>query len=385
MDGLAQRGALRFFASLPDPRADNATFRLIDLLVIALCGMICDANGWDDLQDFGRSKAAWFATFLDLPVHRETGQPRTPSADTFRRVLSKLDPEAFERCFMNWMNAGVQASQGRLLAGDGKSIRRSFERGWDKSGMAHLVSVFATENGQTLGRLKAGGKGQELDAIRQLLGLVDLRGATVSIDAIGCQKDVAAQIVDAGGDYILAVKENQKTLHRRVKAELDDMIRMRFQGTWHDRHADTDAGHGRIETRRVWTTDQIDWLKAAGDWPGLRSVVCVEARREVIGQAKTVERRYYITSLAPDAAALAHAIRSHWGIENRLHHVLDVSFYEDDSRVRRDHGPENLSRLRRIALNLLKNADHLTKRKSIKGRRKIAGWDHQFLLRLITA
>jgi predicted transposase YbfD/YdcC len=367
---------MRFFEVLPDPRAANVRHRLIDIFVISLCAMICGAEGWEDLEDFAKAKADWFTTFLNL----EHG---VPSADTFRRVISRLDPQAFERCFMQWMQAVVAQSQGRLLAVDGKSIRRSFERGWDKCGMAHMVSVFATHNGQTLGQLKTDGKGAELDAIRQLLGLIDLRGATVTIDAIGCQKDLAKQIVDGGGDYVLAVKDNQKTLHRKVRIELDDMIRNRFKGVWHDRHEQTDAGHGRIETRRVWVTDELGWLKQAGDWTGLRSVVVVECDREVIGHGRSTERRYYITSLTPDAEQLAAAIRGHWGIENSLHHVLDVSFREDDSRIRRRHGPENVSRLRRIALNLLKGADRYTKRKSIKGRRKIAGWDHQFLLNLI--
>lgn len=377
MDDLASTCPMRFFRLLPDPRAANVRHRLVDILVMALCAMICDADGWDDIEDFVRVKADWFTRFLDL-------RHGVPSADTFRRVISRLDPQAFEQCFINWMQAVVQQSAGRLLAVDGKSIRRSFEQSWDKIGMAHMVSVFCGRNGLSLAQLKSEGKGNELAAIRQLLGLVDLRGATVSIDAIGCQKDIAAQIIDAGGDYLLAVKENQKTLHRRVQVEMDDLIRSRFKGVWHDHHQDTDAGHGRIEGRQVWATDQLGWLKQAADWPRLKSVVVVQAQREVIGQEPTVERRYYISSLAPDAALLGQAIRGHWGIENGLHHVLDVSFHEDDSRIRRGHGAQNTSRLRRIALNLLKRADHLTKRKSIKGRRKIAGWDHQFLLRLIT-
>ena len=377
MDDLASTCPMRFFRELPDPRAANVRHRLVDLLVMALAAMLCDADGWDDIEDFVQVKADWLTEFLDL-------RHGVPSADTFRRVLSRLDPQAFEQCFLRWMQAVAQQSGGRLLAVDGKSIRRSFERGWDKIGMAHMVSVFCGRNGLSLAQLKCAGKGNELAAIRQLLGLVDLRGATVSLDAIGCQKDVAAQIVKAGGDYLLAVKENQKTLHHRLQVEMDDLIRRHFQGLWHDRHQETDAGHGRLETRQVWVTDQLGWLKQAGDWPGLKSVVVVQAQREVIGQAATVERRYYITSLAPDAAALGQAIRSHWGIENGLHHVLDVSFHEDESRIRRGHGAENMSRLRRIALNLLKRADPLTKRKSIKGRRKIAGWDHQFLLQLIT-
>jgi predicted transposase YbfD/YdcC len=377
MEDPTQRGPLRFFQQLPDPRAANVRHRLVDVLLIALLGMLCDADGWEDLEDFAKAKASWFVSFMDL-------KHGVPSADTFRRVISRLDPQAMEQCFMAWMQSVVQSTQGRLVALDGKSIRRSFERSWDKSGMAHLVSAFAAANGQILGQLNTAHKGQELQSIRQLLGLIDLGSATVTIDAIGCQKDVAKQILDAGGDYVLAVKENQPTLHRRLKAEMDDMIRSQFKGVWHDRHEDTDAGHGRIETRRVWVTDQIQWLTVADQWPGLKSVVCVEADREVIGQDRSVERRYFISSLAPDAAELGQAIRNHWSIENRLHHVLDVSFHEDDSRVRRGHGAENLSRLRRMALNLLRNANPLTKRKSIKGRRKIAAWDNNFLLRLIT-
>lgn len=376
MNDPANAYPMDFFSVLPDPRAANVQHRLIDILVIALCGFLCDADGWDDLEDFAKAKLDWFETFMDLPHG-------VPSADTFRRVISRLDPDAFEQCFMQWMQTVVDQSKGRLLAVDGKSLRRSFERGWDKSGMAHMVSVFATNNGQTLAQLKTEGKGRELQAIKQLLGLIDLRDATVTIDAIGCQKSIAKQITEAGGHYVLAVKANHKTLHRKVRVEMDDMIRRDFKGTWHDYHEDTDAGHGRIETRRVWVTDQLDWLKQAADWPGLKSVVVVESQREVIGHSQSTERRYYITSLAPDAEQLAQAIRGHWGIENKLHHVLDVSFHEDDSRIRRGHGPENVSRLRRIALNLLKSADAHTKRKSIKGRRKIAGWDDQFLLKLI--
>ncbi len=378
MDDPANACPMDFFSTLPDPRAANVKHRLTDLLVIALCGFLCDADGWDDLEDFAQAKAEWFETFLDL-------QYGVPSADTFRRVISRLDPDAFEQCFMQWMATVVDQSQGRLLAVDGKSIRRSFKRGWDKSGMAHMVSAFATHNGQTLAQLKTDGKGGELKAIKQLLGLVDLRDATVTIDAIGCQKSIARKITDAGGHYVLAVKANHKTLHRKVRVELDDMIRCDFKGTWHDHDEDIDAGHGRIETRRVWTTDQLDWLKQAADWPGIKSVVVVESKREVIGQSPSTERRYYITSREPDAEQLAWAIRGHWSIENGLHHVLDVSFHEDDSRIREGHGPENVSRFRRIALNLLKGADAHTKRKSIKGRRKIAGWDNQFLLNLITA
>ena len=378
MHDLADSYPMRFFAELTDHRAANVSHRLPDVLLIALCATICGGDGWDDFQLFARSKAQWLASFMDLPHG-------VPSADTFRRVLSRLDPEQFERCFMSWMRAVVELSEGRLLAIDGKSIRRSFDHAWDKSGMAHMVSAFVEHNGQVFAQVKADGKGRELDAIAQLLGLIDLKGATVTIDAIGAQKSIAQKITDGGGDYILALKDNQPTLHRAVRVELDDMIRDGFEGVAHDDHEQVDAGHGRIETRRVWASDQLDWLRRAGDWPGLRSVVVVEAERDVPAHGRSVERRYYISSRAPDATTLARAIRGHWGIENRLHHVLDVSFREDESRIRKDHGPQNVSRLRRIALNLLRtHGDRHTKHKSIKGRRKMAGWDHDFLLKLLT-
>jgi len=379
MDGLATNGPLRFFLDLPDPRAANVRFRLIDLIVIAICAVLCDCDAWDEVEDFAESKKAWFSSFLDL-------RHGIPSHDTFERVFSRLDPQAFEQCFVNWMSGVVEISGGKLLAVDGKSIRRSFERGWDKHGMSHLVSLFASENGQVLRQLKTQGKGEELSAILQLLGMVDLKGARVTIDALGCQREVAQTIVDCGGDYILCVKENQPGLHGSVKRHLDEMIAEQFKGVDHDRHESREKSRGRIETRRVWVTDQIDWLRGREAWAGLGSVIAVESIRDVPLEGRSTERRYYISSLRDaDAGRVARAIRGHWGIENSLHRVLDVSFHEDESRVRKGHGPENLSRLRRIALNLLKvNGDKLGKRKSIKGRRKIAGWDHDFLLGLLT-
>ncbi len=250
------------------------------------------AFGWDDFEAFAKAKLAWLAGFMDLPHG-------VPSADTVRRVLSRLDPEAFERCFMKWINAVAELSQGKLVAIDGKSIRRSFERSWDKAGMAHMVSAFVEHNGQALAQLKTEGKGRELAAITTLLDLLSLRGATVSIDAIGCQKSIARQIIDQDGQYLLCVKENQPSLHRAVQVELDDMIRNQFQGVAHDaQQPQVDAGHGRIESRPVWCTDQLDWLKQAGDWPGLRSVAVVEAERDVPGHGRSVERRSYISSIS---------------------------------------------------------------------------------------
>ena len=251
--------------------------------------------------------------------------------------------------------------------------------------MAHLVSCFVQDNGQVFTQLKTEGKGTELAGILQILNVVDLRGATVTIDATGCQKTVCRAIVERGGDYLICVKENQKSLHASIKNHLDEMILEKFRDVPHDHDDTVDAGHGRIERRRVWVTDQIDWLKRAGDWPGLKSVAVVEATRNVPATGRSTERRYYISSIVdPKANFVAKAIRGHWSIENGLHHVLDVSFHEDDSRIRKNNGAQNVSRLRRIALNLLKEkGSRYTKPPSIRGRRKIAGWDHQFLLNLI--
>jgi predicted transposase YbfD/YdcC len=290
------------------------------------------------------------------------------------------------------MQSVVESSGGKLLAIDGKSIRRSFEHGWEKSGMAHMVSLFVQNNGLVFSQLKTEGKGTELAGIIKILGLADLRGATVTIDAIGCQKQVAKLITERGGDYILCVKENQKSLHDAVKGLLDEMILEKFKDLPHGTNDTTNAGHGRIERRCVWCTDQIQWLKMADEWAGLRSIAVIESTRDLAGAGKSTERRYYISSIAnPDAQNIAQAIRGHWGIENSLHHVLDVSFHEDDSRIRKNNAAENVSRLRRIALNALKQKENAlprrTKKKkpSIRTRRKIAAWDHDYLLRLIMA
>ena len=380
MEGPAYGGVMRHFVDLPDPRASNVRHRLIDLLFIALCATICGADGWEDFQVFARSKRSWFSQFLDL-------RHGVPSADTFRRVFSRLDPDAFERCFLAWMQAVSEQSQGKLLAIDGKSLRRSFDHAWDKIGMTHMVSAFVAHNGQVFSQVKAQGKGMELEAITQLLGMIDLSGAVVTIDAIGAQKKVARQIVQGGGDYVLALKKNQRGLHRSVQVELDDMIRDDFKDVEHDHHEMIDGDHGRIEIRRVWVTEDLNWLKQARAWPGLRSVAVVEANREVHGDpaGPTVQRRYYISSLPADAKLHAQAIRSHWGVENQLHHVLDISFREDDSRIRRGHGAENVSRLRRISLNLIKTHGKTQHPGvSIKGLRKACGWDDQTLLKTIT-
>jgi predicted transposase YbfD/YdcC len=367
------------FADLPDPRrAQGRRHRLSDMIVIAVCAVICAADSWSDVVDFGNAKLKWFGTFLDLPHG-------VPCQDTFERVFARLDPDAFERCFTRWTEQLAGTSGGKLVAIDGKRIRRSFAHAWDHSTATHLVSAFVHENATVLGQLSVDCKENEIVAIPRLLELLDLAGATVTIDAMGCQCEIAGKIVENGGDYVLAVKENQPTLHDALRRNLDEMILENFAGVRHGFVETVDGDHGRVETRRVWVTDQLDdWLKAEQRqrWAGLKSVAVVEAKREVPLKQASVERRYFICSLAgTDAGRMAHIIRGHWSVENQLHWVLDVSFAEDQSRQRKDHSAENFSRLRRIALNLLRR--ETTKKRGIKGKRLNAAWDHDYLLKLL--
>jgi predicted transposase YbfD/YdcC len=380
MDGQATGGILRFFGDLPDPRAHNVIHKLHDIFVLAICAVICGADGWVEVEEFGRSKASWFKTFLDL----EHG---IPSHDTFGRVFARLDPDAFERRFVAWTRALPSVAGGKLIAIDGKAIRRSFEHAWDKSGMAHLVSAFAQANHVVFAQLAVADKSNEIDAIPRLLALLDLHDATITIDAMGCQTEVARQIVEAEGNYVLAVKENQPTLHQKVKTLLDEAILEDFEGIPHGKTQDVSGGHGRVETRRLWMTNQVQWLGAdlLKNWPGLKSVVAVECRREDQCTGKTsCERRYFISSISSlDATAMARAVRGHWSVENNLHWQLDVSFDEDQRRIRKDHGAENFSRLCRLALNLLKREK--TAKIGVHGKRLKAGWDNPYLLKLLTS
>ena len=282
----------------------------------------------------------------------------------------------------------ARVSGGRLIAVDGKSVRRSFEHAWDKSGMTHLVSAFVGENRMVFAQVAVDGKSNEIDAIPKLLALLDLEGATVTLDAIGCQREVAREVSDRGGDYVLALKRNQPALHSKVKAMLDEAILSSFAGMSHGRFEETDNAHGRLETRRTWVTDEVRWLGAdlLGLWPGLSSLAVVESTRQDLGDLcgkVTTERRYYISSgHGTDARAMHEAVRGHWAVENQLHWQLDVSFGEDQRRIRRGHGAENFSRLCRLALNLLKRDKSV--KIGVHGKRLKAGWDEHYLLRLLT-
>jgi predicted transposase YbfD/YdcC len=378
MDAPATAKILCALAEMPDPRHHNVRHKLIDILTIALFATLCGADGWVDVVRYGRSKQAWLSSFLELPHG-------IPSHDTFGKVFARLNPAAMEECFGRWIAQLVQLSAGQLVAIDGKSLRRSFEHGWDKAGMAHMVSAFVAANQMVFAQLKTDGPGQELDGVQKLLGLLDLNGAVVSLDALGCQTDVARQIQDGGGRYVLHVKDNQQTLHATMRRLFDELLLENFADLRHDYISQTEGDHGRIETRRLWVIWDVELLgDLAKEWPGLRSLILVERTRQVNGQpTPSVERHYFISSLdrRTKAKRLAGYVRGHWRVENNLHWQLDVSFDEDQRRIRCGHGAENFSRLCRMALNLLKA--ERTAKVGIAAKRKMCGWDNDYLLKVV--
>ena len=367
------------FADLPDPRVDRTkTHGLMDILTIALCAAICGADNWVQVEEFGQAKLRFLREFLDLPAG-------IPSHDTFNRVFEALDAQALERCLLKWTMALAEDLAGEVVAIDGKAVRRSLDRRAGQNPL-HLVSAWASDAGLVLGQVATDTKSNEITAIPELIQMLDLQGATVTIDAMGCQKDIAGKIIEKQADYVLAVKDNQPKLHRDVQRVLAE-ARSPGDPVGCRHHQTTEKGHGRIETRHVWCTPTAGRLwqeQQDHDWPGLSSVALVEASRTVDGQTH-VERRYYISSHAgtePHAAKhLGHMIRAHWGIENRLHWVLDMAFDEDRSRVRRGQGARNLAVLRKITLNLLRRETGY--KLGAPSKRRKAGWDDAYLLKIL--
>jgi predicted transposase YbfD/YdcC len=375
MDVEAPRALLRLFDGVDDPRVERTKLHhLTDILVITLCAVICGADTWTEVELFGWAKVEWLRTFLALPHG-------IPSHDTFGRVFARLNPDELERCFRAWTQALATASGGRLVAFDGKTIRRSFDKANGKAAI-HMVSAWCRANRLVLGQLATDEKSNEIKAIPQLLALLDVTDAVVTIDAMGCQKAIARQIVEQGGHYLLQVKKNQDTLHDRIKETFDELTVRPIGGVTASFHEDVDAGHGRVETRRIWTTEWTDWYAQRGEWTGLRSFVCVESERMANGQT-SIDRRYYISDLGGlDARTMLDYVRGHWAIENQLHWSLDVSFREDTLRQRVGHSAENLSRIRRLALNLLRRDK--TCRAGINGKRLQACLKEDYLVRVLS-
>ena len=359
----------RYFAELPDPRVDRTKKHLLlDILLIAFAAVICGADSWEEVECFGKARQAWLKRFLKLPNG-------IPSHDTFNRVFAALDAQQFAACFARWMTALWEATGLRPIAVDGKSVRAAAQNTF--SGCLHLVSAWATENHLILGQQAVAEGSNEITAIPELLRVLELKGALVTIDAAGCQVEIARQIRAQGGHYLLAVKGNQAQLLLAVQAAFEQACTTDFKGKRHDSHETSEDAHGRHEERYV--TVLYDPQGLPPEWPDVAAVVLVGREREVDGK-NTSTTHFYITSLAGKAATLGRLIRDHWGIENGLHWTLDVAFREDGNRTRSRNAGANLGLLRRAAVSLLKQD---ARKGSIKAKRLNAALDKNYLLRVL--
>jgi len=359
-----------FFCDVTEPRDSNKRHKLLDIITIALCAVICGADSWEDIEEFGNTKREWFGIFLELPHG-------IPGHDTFARVFASMDQKEFQDAFFRWVGAVQETTKNRIVAVDGKTLRRSYEKG--KSPL-HLVSAWACENKMVLGQVKTKEKSNEITAIPELLKVLELEGCIVTIDAMGCQKEIAKTVIEKKADYVLGLKENHGTLHDEVELYFEDCRASGFKDCSYDYHETIDGDHGRIETRRYWTTSDIDWLADKALWKNLSTIAMAQRERYVDG-VTSLETSYYITSLTNNAAQIAQAVRGHWGIENSLHWVLDIAFREDESRIRKDHAPVNFATIHHIALNLLRK--ETSSKRGIKGKRLKAGWDTDYLERIL--
>lgn len=360
--------------AVKDPRSrKNRLYPLEEILVLCICAVVSGAEGWEAIAAFGRSKLEWLRRFLPFTNG-------VPSADCLGWVMARLPARAFQECFVSWTQSIAHLSAGEVVALDGKRLRRSHDRRRGQQAI-HMVSAWAGANRLALGQVATAEKSNEITAIPELLKCLELKGCIVTIDAMGCQKAIAEQIIAQGADYLLAVKDNQPELHAAVRDYFETARAAAFDQVPARYAEETDGGHGRCEVRRCWLVEDVSTLPEPQQWRGLRSIALVEAERHH-GQEITRECRYYITSLAGEVKQVAHAARAHWGIENQLHWVLDVTFREDDSRIRRDHAPANFNTLRQLALNLLRRHPAAS---SIKQKRWRAALDDDFRSNVVFA
>jgi len=363
------------FSCVKDPRMERTKEHpLVNIIVIAICAVICGADTWVDIENFGKAKQDWLGEFLDLTNG-------IPAHDTFGRVFGQLDPEQFQRGFVSWIQAVSQITAGEIVAIDGKQLRRSHDNRLGKAAI-YMVSAWAVNNHLVLGQRKVDDKSNEITAIPKLLEMLALSGCIVTIDAMGCQREIAQQIVEQGADYVLSLKGNQGQLHKDVAEMFAYFEKIGFANIEHDYHRSVNSGHGRIEIRECWTFNPHQWadyFRTLDKWEKLQTVVMVIAERR-IGDKVTREVRFYISSLAGDAKQMLWAVRGHWG-ENGLHWVLDIAFGEDSSRIRTGHAPENMAVLRHIALNLLKQEKNA--KCGIHAKRLKCGWDEDYLQKVL--
>jgi len=375
------------FGELEDPRmGGKIRHKLLDILVVTICAVLCGADTWVDVENFGNGRRQWFDTFLELPNG-------IPSHDTFGRVFALLSPTGLEAGFVKWVQSVAQVLEGEVVAIDGKTLRRSYDSASDTAAI-HMVSAWASRNSMVLGQLKTEAKSNEITAIPELLKVLELKGCIVTIDAMGCQKKIAAQIVEQGADYVLGLKGNQSSLHDAVEERFEEVRQQESQnGDGDDSEVDyyerTEKGHGRVETRRCWIIPADKELPDYKRWKNLRTLVRIESDRAVADgvptglDETTTESRYFISSLDCSAERMAVAVRLHWGIENSVHWVLDVAFREDECRVRAGHAAENLSIIRRLTMNLLKQEK--SAKVGIRAKRLKAAWDGEYLSKALSS
>jgi predicted transposase YbfD/YdcC len=360
------------FAELADPRLRKVTYPLINVVVIAVCAVICGADDFVAIAEFGEKKRKWFARFLDL-------RNGIPSHDRFNAILAAIKPAEFEKCFLSWITALQEITDGQIIAIDGKTLRRSFDVASGKTAI-HMVSAWATANQISLGQVVVDAKSNEITAIPKLLQMLEISGCLVTIDAMGCQTEIAGKIVDGGADYVLHVKGNQPTLHQGMGKFFDDHLEDDFARTKVRRYETDEEGHGRKEMRYYYICPVPDDLPDGSRWAGLKAIGIAISETQRDGK-NCNEVRYYILSKYLSARRFAEAVRGHWGIENRLHWQLDVTFQEDQCRIRKGHADTNFSTLRRTALSMLKNESSL--KVGVKNKRLAAGWDEAYLEKVL--
>jgi len=366
---------LTIYANISDPRkaTHNTRHKLMDILVITFLGVICGADSWTEIEEFGQAKYDWLKTFLIL----ENG---IPSHDTFGNLFARLNPRELQTAFLTWVQSLITLKDKKIIPIDGKTVRRSYDKAQGK-GAIHMVSAWCSENQMVLGQLKTAEKSNEITAIPELLGMIDIENATITIDAMGCQKAIAKKVIEKKGNYVLAVKGNQRILHKDIYSYWDNNASSKDENnSWVDYHETLDKDHGRVEVRRYWCSSELEDLSTCQDWPGLKKMGMVESERH-IGDKISVERRYYILSEELCAKEFAHAVRTHWEIENKLHWSLDVTFREDECRIRKGNAPENMSIIRQLALSMLK-AEKSAK-VGLKIKRSKAGWNNKYLMKVL--
>ena len=365
-----------YFGEIEDPRVERSRqHKLIDIITIAICAVICGAEGWTDIETYGLTKYEWLKQFLELPNG-------IPSHDTFSRVFSRLNPQQFQQGFLNWTKSINKMTSGEVIAIDGKSLRHSYDKGAEL-GAIHMVSAWATENRLVLGQVKVDKKSNEITAIPELLKVLELCDCIVSIDAMGCQKEIVKLITEQDADYIITLKKNQGSLYKNVEELFKSVIRTGFLGIEHSAFPTREQAHGREEIRHyLMLTDITERVDPGHKWQNLKSVGLVESVRTVDGKT-TVETRYYISSLPNNAELFGQSVRSHWGIENSLHWILDVALNEDNCRIRKENAPENFSVMRRLAVNLLgREKSH---KRGVKNKQFLAAMDNDYLTKVLSA